>query len=240
MAKPRRLPSPPGNRLLASLPPREYRRLLAHLEPIPLRYEQILAQPGEPFSHAYFPTSGIISVVVVTAEGGSVEIGMVGKEGMIGLSILFGGDRAPIRAIVQAPGEALRLPADFLRTEIPPASAFHAQLLRYADAYMTMVLNAAACSHFHSVQQRLAYWLLMTGDRLEADEFTLTQRLLGLMLGVRRISITPAARKMQQAGLIRYRRGQIAILDRPGLESVACSCYHIVRKRFEALRLPNP
>lgn len=235
MARPRRIPIAPENRLLAALPPREYRRLRPHLQSISLQNEQILAKPGEPFSHAYFPAGGIISVLVVTAEGGSVEVGMVGKEGMVGLTILFGGERAPIRAVVQCPGEAWMLPADYLRDGLDRNSVLYSLLLRYADAYVTMVMHAAACNHFHTVEQRLAYWLLLTQDRLGKSEFPLTQQLLGRMLGVRRMSITPAARKMQQTGLIRYRRGHITILDCPGLEAVACSCYRIVRERFDAL-----
>ena len=224
---------------MAALPPREYRRLLAHLELVPLHSEQILAHPGEPCSHAYFPTGGIVSVVVVTAEGGCVEVGTIGKEGMVGLALLYGTECTPVRAIVQSPGEALSLPAGLLRRQLDQCTALQDGLLRYAEAFLTMILHAAACNYFHRVEQRLACLLLLTQDRLEASEFLLTQRHMGRMLGVRRMSVTPAARKMQQAGLIRYRRGRVTILDRPRLEAVACSCYPTARARFDALRHPH-
>lgn len=236
MARPRRLPLRPKNQLLAALPLGEYRRFQPHLRPVPLRGEQVLAAPGELFSHAYFPTTGAISVVVMTAESGCVVIGMVGKEGMVGLPILFDSERSPIRVMVHSPGEALALPTDILRQEIDRGSVFHSLLLRYTDTFLNMVMHTAACNHFHAVEQRLACWLLLTRDRLETNEFFLTQRLLGQMLGVRRISITPVARKMQQAGLIRYRRGRLTLLNCSGLEKLACSCYPLLRARFDALR----
>lgn len=240
MARPRRLDEPPGNHLLSALPSREYRQILPLLKPASLLPEQVLSQPGQPFTHAYFPTKGIVSVVVVAPEGGSVEVGIVGKEGMVGITMLLDGGRAPTRAVVQSPGEALTLPADFFRHRIDRKSTFYSLLLRYADAYLTMVMHMAACNHFHSLEHRLASWLLMTHDRLESDEFTLTQRLLGRMLGVRRMSITSAARKIQQAGWIQYRRGRIVILDRANLEAAACSCYGTVRDRFLVPHLLNP
>ena len=240
MARPRRIPAPPENHLLAALPPREYRRLAAHLEAVPLHLEQVLAQPGQPISHIYFPTGGIVSVVVATAEGACVEIGTIGKEGMVDLTVLFAERRGLVRAIVQSPGSALALPADQLRRQLAQCTALQSHLLRYAHSFLTMIMHAAACNHFHHVEQRLACLLLLTQDRLGTSEFLMTQRHMGQMLGVRRISVTPAARKMQEAGLIRYRRGRIAILNRPRLVAAACSCYPILaRLRLDTLQLPK-
>jgi CRP-like cAMP-binding protein len=230
---------PAANRLLASLPASQQRAFLRRLDKVPLRLHETLCQPDQRHAHVYFPTGGMISMVQVTGAGDTVEAGVVGKEGMVGLSLLLGSDTSLFTALVQVPGTALRLEADAFRAEVERNAALRRVLLRYAEAFLAMLLQTATCDHFHTVDKRVCYWLLMTHDRVEADEFPITHKLLGRMLGVRRATVTEAAQKLQRAGLVRYGNGRVKIHDRAGLEAAACECYARLRSRHERLLPPD-
>jgi CRP-like cAMP-binding protein len=214
---------------------RQEQALLRRLEAVPLRLHETLCQPDQRHGHVYFPTGGMISMVHVTGCGDTVEAGVVGKEGMVGVSLLLGSDRSLFTALVQAPGSALRLEADAFRTEVERNADLRRVLLRYAEAFLAMLAQTATCDHFHTVDKRVCYWLLMTHDRVGSDEFPITHKLLGRMLGVRRATVTEAAQKLQRAGLVRYGNGRVTIRDRAGLESAACECYARLCSRFERL-----
>jgi CRP-like cAMP-binding protein len=220
------------NKLLAALPGHEYDRLRPHLEPVSLDLKQVLFEPGESLPYAYFPTGSVICTVLALKDA-SMETGIVGSEGMVGLPVFLGSNIAFSRALVPSAGSALRLPAEALRAAVGPDSTLHDLLLRYTDYFLAMVSYTAACTRFHSVYQRCCYWLLMMHDRVGTNQFGLTQEFLSHMLGVRRAGVTEVARKLQQAGLIRYRWGQIVMLDRPGLEAACCECYGHVRGKYE-------
>jgi CRP-like cAMP-binding protein len=226
---------PAANRLLASLPASQQRAFSRHLEDVPLRLHETLCQPDQRHGHVYFPTGGMISMVQVTGTGDTVEAGVVGKEGMVGVSLLLGSDTSLFTALVQAPGAALRLEAEAFRAEVEHNAALRRVLLRYAEAFVAMLAQTATCDHFHTVDKRVCYWLLMTHDRVGTDEFPITHKLLGRMLGVRRATVTEAAQKLQRAGLVRYGNGRVTIHDRAGLEATACECYARLRDRFQRL-----
>ncbi len=223
------------NRLLSALPDSEYERLLPHLEKVSLTLKQIIYMPNEPIEYVYFPNSGIISLVNLTEEGGTVEAATVGKEGMVGLPLLLGTDRMIGQAITQIVGDALRMKADVFKQEVTPASLLYSLLLRYTQALMNLISQSVACNRLHSVEDRCCRWLLLCQDRVESDEFPLTQEFLAQMLGVRRASVSVVAATLQKAGLIRYRRGKITILDRIGLEAASCECYQIVKQELDRL-----
>jgi CRP-like cAMP-binding protein len=228
--------TPPANRLLAALPPKERTRL--RLEQVPLALRDVLFEAGQPVTHVYFPSSGVVSLLSPPeGVGEGVEVGLVGREGMVGLAVFLGADSSPFRCIVQVPGDALRLPADEFRSRVGRDSPLHGLLLRYTNAFLSQVSLSVSCNSLHSLEKRLCRWLLMTHVRAETDEFMLTHELLAAMLGVRRASVTEAARGLRQAGLIRYVRGQITVLDRPGLEAAACPCHRIAQREFD--RLPG-
>lgn len=228
------------NRLLWELPERVAKRIAAAAEPVRLGIGEVLYRPREPIRHAYFPTAGVISVVVTMSDGASAEAGMVGNDGVLGLWVVLGAGTSPFEAVVQEPVEALRVPAEAFAAEVWRSDELRDRVRRYTDAFLTMVSQSAACNRLHTADQRLCRWLLMTHDRVGRDEFRVTQEFLGRVLGVRRMSLTPPAQRLQRAGLIRYVRGRVTVLDRPGLEAEACECYGVVRSRLDVLLPPVP
>lgn len=221
--------SPIANQLLAAVPKKEYQGLLRHLEETPLVFEEILYQPGALISDVYFPNSGIVSLLAGDNERTTLEVGLVGKEGMVGLGVCLGVDSSVNRAVVQGVGSAMRMKATVLRKHCKAGGSFAQLLQRYAHSVLAQITQAAVCNQFHSVDQRLARWLLMTHDRMGDDEFQLTQEFLSHMLGVRREGVSIAAGELQKRKLIRYSRGRLKIRDRPGLEGISCGCYEIIR-----------
>ncbi|MDP1538359.1 MAG: Crp/Fnr family transcriptional regulator [Burkholderiales bacterium] len=227
--------SPNQNHLLAALPTVEFERLQPHLELVPLALGDFLYEPGEQLQHAYFPTTAIVSLHYVMESGASAEAAGVGNEGVVGISLFMGGDSTPSSAVVQTAGYAYRLECSLLMKEFNLGSFLQQLLLRYTQALITQMIQTAACNRHHSVEQQLCRWLLLTLDRLPAGELVMTQELIASMLGVRREGITQAAGELQRAGVIRYRRGHIAVLDRNGLETRSCECYGVVRKELNRL-----
>ena len=226
-----RAPLPSPNRLLAALPAGDYRRLRPHLEPVSLTPRQVLYQPGLPISHVYFPTRTVLSLLLL-ANGngnGAIEVGLVGPEGAAGLPVLLADGLGVGRCVVQVPGEALRMAGDAFRANVRPGRPLHGLLLRYAHAFLTQVSHLVACNSLHPVSMRLCRWLLMVRARAGADRIPMTHAFLAAMLGVRRASVTEVTQALQRAGLIRYGRGEVTVLDCPGLEATACDCYHIVQ-----------
>ena len=227
--------SPADNRLLAALPVDDLDRLRPNLEFVPLAFRQALHEPGGPIRFVYFPTAGLASLVAMMANGASVEVGMIGKEGVVGVSIVLGDDVSPHRAFVQVPGAAFRLEAGRLRSAFERSAAVRSLLLRYVRMMLRHISQSAACNRVHSLEPRCARWLLTTRDLVEADEFPLTHEFLALMLGVRRAGVSIAAQALQEAGLIRYRHGRMAILDPAGLEAAACECYRSLKDEADRL-----
>ena len=205
------------NRLLELLDPKDLDRLRPHLKPTTFDYRQSLYEANSPIPSVYFPIDGVASLVNTMANGSAAEVGTIGNEGIVGLPVIFGDRCAPTSAYIQVPGSGLRLQADVLSSEIDRSSTMRRIMLHYAHAFFNQVAQSAACNHFHSVEQRCCRWLLMTHDRVQSGRFLLTQEFLGMMLGVRRTSVSLVANTFQQAGFIRYRRGNITILDRKAL-----------------------
>ena len=230
--------SPRENRLLAALAPADYDRIGLHLEPAPLALGKVLYEPGSKMHYVYFPTTSIVSMLYVMSDGASAEIAVVGNDGILGISLFMGGETTPSRAVVQSAGESYRLRADFLLEEFNRAGPTTHLLLRYTQTLITQMAQTAVCNRHHSVDQQLCRWLLLSLDRLPSNELTMTQELIANMLGVRREGVTDAAGKLQSAGLIRYSRGHIEVLDRCGLEARACECYNVVRRESDRL-LPH-
>jgi CRP-like cAMP-binding protein len=228
-------PNPSQNHLLAALPPEDFGRLIGHLELVALPLGQMLYEPGGQLQHAYFPTTAIVSLHYVMESGASAESAGVGNEGVVGVSLFMGGNTTPSSAVVQTAGHAYRLKSNLLKQEFDRADFMQGLLLRYAQALMTQMSQTAACTRHHSVEQQLCRWLLLTLDRLPNNELVMTQELVASMLGVRREGITEAAGRLRDDGLIQYRRGHIAVLDRFGLETAACECYAVVRKELGRL-----
>lgn len=227
--------SPRHNHLLAALPAEAFERLAGHLEPVLMPLGDMLYEPGEQLQHAYFPTTAIVSLHYVTESGASAESAGVGNEGVIGISLFMGGNTTPSSAVVQTMGHAYRLPSRLLKQEFDRSGPMQHLLLRYTQALIAQMTQTAACNRHHSVEQQLCRWLLLTLDRIPSGELVMTQELVASMLGVRRESVTVAAASLQQAGLIRYRRGHIAVLERLGLETRACECYAAVQKEMRRL-----
>lgn len=213
------------NHLLELLPAADRRRLLAQCEPVPLVMAEVLAEPATATAHAWFPVDGFISLVTRVDQHPGLEVGMVGREGLLGVQLALGVDDTPLRALVQGPGMAWRMPAAAFQAELLRSPRLQAVLLRYLYVRMAQLAVSAACLRFHRIAPRLARWLLMSHDRAHADRFIVTHEFLATMLGVRRVGITTAAGALQRQGLISYRRGALQVLDRPGLEQAACSCY---------------
>ena len=225
--------TPVGNRLLAALPAKEYQRLLAELEPVSLTFGEILFEPGDNIRHVYFPNNSIVSLLSAVGKREHLEVGIVGNDGMAGLPVFMGVSKSRTRGLVQGEGSAWRMKAAALRRELSNGSSLHKLLHRYTHSLLTQISQSAACNRFHLVNQRLARWLLMTHDRIEGDEFRLTQEFLSQMLGVRREGVTLAAGVLQKQQLIRYSRGRIRVLDRAGLEAASCTCYAVVKDKYD-------
>ena len=223
------------NRLLAPLPPEVQAGLLPQLDAVTLRVGQVLCRSGEPITHGYFPLSGAISLLTPLEDEAAIEVGLVGREGMVGLPLVLGSDTARGTAICQLPGDALRLDAAALREQLAASAALRERLGRYTLYRLTQVAQTVACSRRHPVQQRCASWLLLAHDRVDGDQFPLTHRSLGAMLGVRRAGVTEAAGALQRMGAITYSLGQVTVHDRARLEAAACACYRVVMDEYTRL-----
>lgn len=223
------------NRLVARLDPRDEAALHPALQEVPLEYDKVLCEAWHPIEFVYFPTSGVASMVKNMSDGNSSEVGTIGKEGVVGTPLLFGLDAGPATVHMQIPGEGLRLPARIFRDALARSPSLQRLMQNYAFAMFNQVTQLAACNHFHDVEQRCARWMVMVQDRMPGDDFPLTHEVLSLMLGVRRSSVTVAAGRLSDAGLIEYRRGKVTILDRAGLEKRSCECYRSIRREYERL-----
>ncbi|RYF43613.1 MAG: Crp/Fnr family transcriptional regulator [Comamonadaceae bacterium] len=230
-----REPDPRQNHLLASLPAPDWARWEPLLEPCELPLGEILYESGGTMSHVYFPINAIVSLLYVMEDGASAEIAVVGKEGLVGISLFMGGGSTPSRAVVQSAGRGFRMKAAALKDEFGRSSAVMHLLLRYTQALITQMAQTAVCNRHHSLDQQLCRWLLLSLDRLDGSELAMTQELIANMLGVRRGGVTEGAGKLQDAGLIRYSRGRITVLDRKGLEERTCECYAVVKKEYDRL-----
>lgn len=223
------------NQLLATLPEAEMLRLLPELVPVDLPLGQVLYEAGVAEQHVYFPTSAIVSLLYVMENGDSAEIALVGNEGVVGFSVFMGGNSTPSRAVIQSAGKGLRMQARTIKQEFDRAGPVMHLLLRYIQALITQMSQTAVCNRHHSLGQQLCRWLLLSLDRLPGNELVMTQELIANMLGVRREGVTEAALKLQAAGLIKYARGHITVLDRAGLETRSCECYEVVKKEYDRL-----
>lgn len=224
------------NRLLAAMPDEAYLNLLPNLERVSLVFEEVLYESRELIKHVYFPNHGVISLLTVMSDSpNSVrgEVGLVGNEGMAGLPIFLGVDTTPLEALVQIPGDAVRMEVGVFRELITQSNPLHHLLQRYTYALMFQNSQIAACNCYHEVAERCCRWLLMSHDRAKSDSFPITHKFLSRMLGVRRASVTVVANKLQQAGLIRYSRGQMTIVDRSGLEQASCECYRLIKSESD-------
>jgi CRP-like cAMP-binding protein len=229
---------PKKNYLLAALPEAEWQRWLPHLEAVEMPLGQVLSESGRALDYVYFPVTAIVSLLYVMENGASAEIAVVGNEGIVGISLFMGGETTPSRAVVQSAGVGFRLKAQMMKDEFNRAGPTMHLLLRYTQALITQMAQTAACNRHHSLDQQLCRWLLLSLDRLEGSDLVMTQELIANMLGVRREGVTEAALKLQEAGLIRYARGHIKVLDRQGLEQRSCECYAVVKKESDRL-LPD-
>lgn len=225
--------------MLAALPDAEWQRWLPQLELVEMPLGQVLYESGSTLSHVYFPITAIVSLLYVMEDGASAEIAVVGNEGIVGIALFMGGESTSSRAVVQSAGQGLRLKARAIKDEFNRAPVLHL-LLRYTQALITQMAQTAVCNRHHSLDQQLCRWLLLSLDRLHGSELTMTQELIANMLGVRREGVTEAALKLQKAGLIRYARGRISVLDRPGLEKRSCECYAVVKKEYDRLLPETP
>ena len=235
MAAEKKALAPHANRLLGMLTRSDYGRLHPHLQRIPLEYRQSLYRVHAPIGFVYFIETGVGALVNTMANGDASEVGTIGNEGVVGLPILLGDHTAPTSVYVQVPGAGLRMKATEFKKELARSSSMQAVMLRYAHAFFNQVAQSAACNQFHSIQQRCCRWMLMTRDRMQSDDFLLTQEFLAMMLGVQRTGVSAAARGLQQAGLIRYKRGNVTIIDRVGLEGRSCECYRVSKMEFDRL-----
>lgn len=222
--------------MLAALPRKQYQRLLAGLESVALIFGDVLYEPGERIRHVYFPNDSLISLLTLVDGHLALEVGMVGREGMIGVPLALGTDVSSVRALVQGAGGAVRMKSARFCRELLRSPQLQQEVNRYTSALMAQITQTAACNRFHIVEARLARWLLMTLDRVRSDEFRLTHEFLGHMLGVRRVGVTKAARALQKGKLISYSRGKIRILNRTGLEAAACSCYARVKDMHDGVQ----
>jgi CRP-like cAMP-binding protein len=226
---------PQVNRLLAALPPVDYERLIPHLKLVLLPTRQVIYEPGEPITHVYFPQNAMVSIVTGMKDGSTVEVGIVSNEGMVGIPVILGGSTTTTKAFVQVAGAGMQMDADVLRTEFNRGGAIEKLLLRYVRAIYSELTQGCACNRLHTIEERLARWLLTVSDRLESEDFPLTQEFIAQMLGVRRSGVTVAASTLSRAGMIRYQRGHISILNREDLEATSCECYRVIQNEFTRL-----
>ena len=226
---------PRRNQLLAALPAADFERWLTQLELVEMPLGTVLYESGGKLDHFYFPITAIISLLYVMENGASAEIGIVGNEGIVGISLFMGGQTTPSRAVAQGAGEAFRLKASLLMEEFNKGGPVLHLLLRYTQALITQMAQTAVCNRHHTLDQQLCRWLLLSLDRLSSNQLLMTQELIANMLGVRREGVTEAAGRLQDDGLIRYRRGQITVLDRERLEQRSCECYAVVKKEYDRL-----
>ncbi|MEO8159212.1 MAG: Crp/Fnr family transcriptional regulator [Betaproteobacteria bacterium] len=225
---------PVANLLLSGLPRKDRQHVLARCEPVELKFADVLCEPARRISHVYFPTASFISLVIPVNNLASLEVELVGNEGMVGVPLMLGVNVSPLRVVVQGPGPALRMTAATFLAELEQSVALRHNLQRYIYVLLAQLAQTAACNRFHALDSRLARWLLMTHDRAHANEFFLTHEVLARMLGVRRVGVTNAAGLLQERKLVRYSRGHITILDRAGLEAVSCECYKTVKDTYRA------
>jgi len=235
MASPKGLHRSSENRLLSILSVDEQKRLLPNLEPVTLALGKVICESGGHLNYAYFPTTSVVSFLYTMADGATAEMGLVGNDGMVGVILILGGETTRNRAVVQIAGGAFRMRANLLAQEFARGGAFQHSLLRYTQGLITQISQTAVCNRLHPMVERLSRWLLLCHDRAESDELLLTQEFIANMLGGRRESVTVAAGHLQDAGLIRYARGHIRIIDRKRLEAIACECYEVVNNECERL-----
>jgi len=235
MDQSRRFIAPGQNRLLSTLSRELQIRLLPSMEKVSLSTRQLLYEADTPITHVWFPLSGVMSVVITLRDGAAVEVGTIGNEGLVGTQVFLGAERSSAKVFSQVAGQALKMRTEAFRRALQEHADLHHIVRRYTQGLMNQISQTTACNHVHSVRQRMCRWLLMTQDRVGVDEFRLTQEFLAHMLGVRRPSVTVAAGALQRAGLIRYARGRIRVLDRAALEAGACECYDTVRQEFDRL-----
>jgi CRP-like cAMP-binding protein len=235
MVASRKASQPHANRLLGLLAPGDYQRLRPHLHRISLDYRQSLYRANKPIEFVYFIETGVGSLVNTMGNGDSAEVGTIGNEGVVGLPLLLGDDRAPTSVYVQVPGAGLSMKATLFKRELAQSASMRMVMHHYAHAFFNQVAQSAACNQFHSIEQRCCRWMLMTHDRMQSDEFLLTQEFLAMMLGVQRTGVTAAAGALQRAGLIRYTRGNVTIVDRRALIRHSCECYGISKREFDRL-----
>jgi CRP-like cAMP-binding protein len=228
-------PKPQQNHLLAALSPEVQDRLFPYLELVPLPLRAVMYESGRAMRHVYFPTDSIISLQYVMENGASTAILVVGNEGLMGITLFMGGESTPSRSLVQSAGHAYRLPRKRVKDEFSRHGQLLELMLRYTQALITQISQTAVCNRHHSIDQQLCRWLLLSMDRLSGSHLTMTQEFIGNMLGVRREGVTQSASKLQQLGVISYKRGLITVLDRPGLEAACCECYEVVRKETDLL-----
>ena len=228
------------NRLLSLLSDHDYERLRPHLSHVVFEYRKSLYEASRPIDHVYFPIDGVASLVITTADGSSAEVGTIGSEGLVGLPVCLGDRDAPSSVYVQVPGTALQIDARIFRDQLSLNPTLNLIIQRYAHAFFNQVAQSAACAHLHRVEQRCCRWLLMTRDRMPSGDFLLTHEFLGMMLGVRRTTVTDVMGSLQKAGLIRYRRGHVSILDHEALQQRACECYEISKLEFDRLLGDTP
>jgi CRP-like cAMP-binding protein len=233
-------PKPRTNRLLSLLSDADYERLRPHLSNVTLEYRKSLYEASRPIDRVYFPVDGVASLVITTDDGASAEVGTIGSEGMVGLPVCLGARDAPSSVYVQVPGTALMMDAGAFRTELERSASLKLTMLRYSHAFFNQVAQSAACAHLHRVEQRCCRWLLMTRDRMPSDNFLLTHEFLGMMLGVRRSTVTDVMGSLRKQGLIRYHRGHVSVLDPIALSQHACECYAISRLEFDRLLGDTP
>jgi CRP-like cAMP-binding protein len=224
-----------GNDLLTALPPEAYERLVPHLEPITFALGDVVYESGAHMRYVYFPTTSHISLLYTMIDGSTAEMGLVGKEGVVGIALFMGGETTPNRAMVQGEGDAFRMKSKAMLDEFKRGGEFQHLLLRYTQALITQISQTAVCNRLHSVEQRLCRWLLMTHDLAQSDELQMTHEFISNMLGVRREGVTMAARRLQEMKMISYVRGQIRILDRPQLLAHVCECYQVVKEEHTRL-----
>lgn len=228
------------NQLLANLPTKIQEQLFPHMKQVDMRLGKVLYESGDTLPLVYFPMDCIVSLIYVMENGASAEISVVGKEGLVGIAVFMGGESTPSRAVVQSAGSGFSLPSQLLRREFNSDSEMRMLLLRYTQALITQMAQTAVCNRHHSIDQQLCRWLLLSLDRLSGNSLVMTQELIANMLGVRREGVTEAAGKLQNLGVIEYRRGKITVLDRTLLEELSCECYNVVKKETDRLYAYDP